>query len=140
MVSLAIPVFNFKVCVDAQLVKGGDKVVYGVCFRRIKDSNGLSCYQFIFNSGSYCLLLWRNGEYKFLLEYRSCEFIRQDSINSLMVQMRGQEITLGINEHILDTITDTSLALPSYAGISVSKPEHSRAEVRFRNFRLYSLE
>jgi hypothetical protein len=62
-----------------------------------------------------------------------------DRVNSLMVEARGQKITVGVNGHILETVMDNNLASGSI-GFWMQTGIDLTAEVRFRNFRLYSLE
>ena len=114
--------------------------MYTGFFRYVDDSDRDSFYLFSICFGSYALLLYSNHEYRFLLSYRSSEFISNDSINSLKVEMIGQRIILGINGHILDAITDNSLPSPGYVGLFVSKEEDSLMRAKFCGFRLYSLE
>jgi ClpX C4-type zinc finger protein len=138
-----IALANFRVHVDAEFTThSGTGAHYGVVFHAKNDNGKHSFYYFaISRSGYYSLKIYDHKEWKDILNYRYSEFIRRgDSTNSLMVEMVEQTITLGINEHILATLLDNSLA-DGYVGLLVCTGiNDSFVEARFRDFRLYSIE
>ena len=57
-----------------------------------------------------------------------------------MPEMAEQKMTLGINGHFLATLLDNRLA-DGYVGLLAgTETNDSFTEVRFRDFRLYSIE
>jgi hypothetical protein len=137
--SLKIPLANFRLCFDAELVSSNKETDrYGVHFR----DNKKGYYDFsVSQSGKYAL--WRvfDGEPNYIIYNRFSELIRRgNSTNSVMIEMVGQKISLGINGHILDTAEDYSI-MDGYFGLYVSAEKtDSILEVRFRNFLLYAIE
>ena len=103
-----------------------------------KNDEGTS-YRFLISyDGYYTLEVYIKDENKSLPYYYYSEFIKDDGINSLIVEIAGQKITLGVNGQILQTIMDDNCILGG-VGVCVGRTKNAVA-VRFRNFRVYSLE
>jgi hypothetical protein len=135
-----IPLASFRVHVDAEfLTHNGSHVHFGVVFRVNNDHDIDSFYCFaILPSGNYGLFIRVNEHWETILDYRPSEFIRRgDSSNSLLVEMAGQKITLGVNGHCLATLLDSRLPDGCVGLFAGTRSNDSFVEARFRDFRLY---
>ena len=140
---LEITMANFRIHFDAEFVTSYNETdQYGVIFRRNDRNNDyLWYYFFISRAGYYTLGFHFLADWKTIIDNRFSEFIKRgDATNSLMVEMVGQKITLGVNGHILDTVMDNKIAKGYFAIYVTGERTDSYVEARFRNFRLYSLE
>jgi hypothetical protein len=138
------PIADFKVFVDAQFMRYEvNNASYGFVFRaRAAPKNIYSRYVFLVSGLGY-YGLWAVGEDvepSTIVDWCFSEWIKRDShaTNSLMVEMVGQRITLGVNDHILTSVTDAKRAMGK-VGVLVYPGSGTFVEARFRDFRLYAL-
>lgn len=155
--NLKVNLADFRLYLEAEFIAGSKETDrYAIYFR----NNGKgSFYAFsILRSGCYTLRARVNKalrgirhperkvnaqpEWTILIDSRFSDLIRSgNNPNSLMIEMAGQKITLGVNGYILDTVMDNTIAEPGSIGLYVfTDKDYSVKEVRFRDFRLYSLE
>jgi hypothetical protein len=141
--SPGIPIVDFRVYVDAQFANtSGNTTECGVVFR-LKSINGEdSYYKFIISrTGSYALRIHCQGGHQDILSDRFSEVInRNERTNTLMVEMVGQKITLGINGHFVATVLDNYLPYGHVGLLVAANTSDIYAETRFQDFRLYSIE
>jgi hypothetical protein len=139
---LRIAIADFRIHVDVKFeINSQDTATCGIYFRICDNGkNFYNRYRFaISRFGSYALHSYIDKEFQSILDYQFSEFIRRgDNTNSLMVEMVGQKITLGINGNILNTVADNRLT-SGFIGLFVNSGDNkSFVEARFRDFRLYA--
>jgi hypothetical protein len=138
------PMADFMAFVDAQFMRYEvNSASYGLVFRADMAANNIySRYVFLVSRSGY-YSLWAMGkdvEPSTMVDWCVSEWLQHDShaTNSLMVQKVGQRITLGVNDHILTSVTDAKLATGK-VGVFISPGSGTFVEARFRDFRLYAL-
>ena len=137
---LKFTIADFRFYLDVECIMGANKIGrYGVDFR-CNANDSYYCFS-ISPSGYYSLEIYTNKTWRSIISYRFSDLIRRgNSPNSLMVEMVGQKITLGVNGQILATAIDSTLKSGYFGLYVVTSKDDSVKEIRFRNFRLYSLE
>lgn len=131
---------NFIVNVDAQIERYAGLVGYGIIFSITEDYRGNDFYWYeVTSQCNYALYICKNETFMPILDYRFSNHIFEASrVNSLFIEKKNENITLGVNGEILSTIKDYRLQGGSI-GLFVSTPQSNYINVRFRDFKLYSL-
>ena len=139
-----ITLSDFRVSVEAGLTpdfltRTKRDAFYGVVFRK----NGQTGYFFsVSRRGNFALHCFATGRQTKIVNGVFSDHINQEAVlNTLIAEMRGAEITLGVNGHTLLRLTDTRSGLATGSvGIHVgSFSADTLTEARFRHFRLYDL-
>jgi hypothetical protein len=164
---LPFQVKNFRLFFEAQISDTSDKECeYGVLFYTNRIETQLDYYVFgvttddfsdIDEHPTFYLYLHKNqGWYpltdhcesstinprKWYFDWSIRDFVAEKNNgwakeNKYMIDVKDNRITLGANGKILTRVNDIQL-LNGAVGLFVSATSNSQAEVRFRNFRLYS--
>lgn len=128
---------DFALEVDARFVDGPEKWVYGFMFR-YQDRDNTYRYLTSYN-GEYTLLKAVSGKWDTLVDWTwSPHIITGTGTNHLRVVCRGSEITMYVNGHYLDTITDHSLSAGK-PGVHVGTFEEPNVHVAFDNLMVWSV-
>ena len=100
---------DFSLEVEAHLVDGAGEGQYGLIFR---EEDGDNFYMFnISHNGMYKLRKQVDDEWQNIIEWTESSHVRTGtSTNHLRVVCRGSEITMYVNGHYLDTVTDHSFS------------------------------
>jgi len=100
---------DFSLEVEARLVDGAGEGQYGLIFRE-EDSDNFYMFN-ISHNGMYKLRKQVDGEWQNIIEWTESSHVRTGtSTNHLRVVCRGSEITMYVNGHYLDTVTDHSFS------------------------------
>ncbi len=128
---------DFNLEIDARLVNGSNKSVYGVVFR-FKDNKNY--YRFEVSGDGYYIVGTRfNDMWGELQKITKSAYIKEgNSINRLKVVCKGSQIEVYVNGYYLTRITDY-LFTEGYVGMIVYSLE-GNTRVAFDNIRVYSLD
>jgi hypothetical protein len=140
---------DFRVCVDAASVAGrGEDVpegadfeaeAYGIVFR-MEDTKNPSFYCLNIYSRRCTIYICSGGRaWDTLLDWYPSEWIKPPpEMNSWMLEMIADKVTVELNGHALGEIRDSRLK-SGFVGVLVSAGSQY-SEARFRNFLLYEID
>jgi curved DNA-binding protein CbpA len=137
--NLQVSVTDFEIGVDVQFAANSGKgSTCGVEFR----SNDFGKYRFSISGNGYYRLaafLAPRDEWAVLLDWRFSEFLRWgDEINTLLIKAARSLIHLGTNGYPLTSVRNSMFSGGIVALFASCGYYDEFAEVRFRDFRLYS--
>lgn len=127
---------DFLVELETQLDRGDGN--YGLVFRMPDADN---YYLFTIWDGAYSLRALVEGEWQTLIDWTESEEIEtgRRATNRLGVLARGENISLLVNDVVVDEIEDATFAAGSI-GIAAGTFDNGRIEVTFDDFTLWILD
>lgn len=128
---------DFYAAVDGRRVSGTDYLVsYGITFR-LRGENEYYYYA-VADSGSFALHRLRDQGWTAIVDWQDTDVIRSGGWNRLAVRAVGDTFYLGINERLVATAEDASLA-QGQVGLAINLYEAGEAaDVAFDNFVVYA--
>jgi hypothetical protein len=119
--------------IDARKVSGdADKISYGIAFRGTNDE--LYLYQ-ISDDGFWSLSLLKNDDWQ-TLDSGTSTAVLADQFNHIVVVAKGTSLSLLVNNELVKTVEDTTLASGS-VGIAAEAADNTTGTVEFDNLEVY---
>ncbi len=140
---------NFQLTVDAKLSKGDSNNGYGVYIRgAASGGNELgSCYRFeLYGDSSYAIFKGSTDGTGKTIDTKLVDFLinpaiaKSGKVNHIRIIARGPTLSFIVNDHLLQTVTDTSYSSGSIALFVSNLPEAKPgAQAQFDNLAVYGL-
>ena len=140
---------NFQLTVDATLAKGDQNNGYGVYIRgAANQGNELATYyRFeLYGDGSYAIFKGSTDASGKTVDTKLVDFLlssainKKDMLNHIMIIARGSRLSFIVNNHLLQTVTDTSYSSGSIALFVSNLPEAKPgAQAQFSQMTIYPL-
>ncbi len=140
---------NFQLVADAKLSKGDQNNGYGFYIRAVtSQGNELATnYRFeLYGDGSYAIFKGNIDASGKTVDTKLVDFLlnpaiaKQGKSNHIMIIARGPRLSFVVNNHLLQTVTDTSYAGGSIALFVSNLPEAKPgAQAEFSQLAIYSL-
>ena len=140
---------NFQLVADAKLSKGDQNNGYGFYIRgAASQGNELATYyRFeLYGDGSYAIFKGSTDAGGKTVDTKLVDFLlnpaiaKQGKSNHIMIIARGPRLSFVVNNHLLQTVTDTSYASGSIALFVSNLPEAKPgAQAQFSQLAIYSL-
>ena len=140
---------NFQLTVNAKLSKGDQNNGYGVYIRGgANGGNDLATYyRFeLYGDGSYAIFKGTTDAGGKTADTKLVDFMvnpviaKQGKINHIRIIARGPKLSFVVNDHLLQTVTDTSYRSGSIALFVSNLPEAKPgAQAQFSNLAVYGV-
>ena len=140
---------NFQITVNAKLSKGDANNGYGVYIRGAanQDNELATYYRFeLYGDSSYAIFKGSTDATGKTVDTKLVDFLvnpviaKQGKVNSIRIIARGPRLSFVVNDHLLQTVTDTSYSSGSIALFVSNLPEAKPgAQVQFSNLAVYAL-
>ncbi len=140
---------NFQLTVDAKLSKGDANNGYGVYIRgAASQGNELATYyRFeLYGDSSYAIFKGSTDATGKTVDTKLVDFLvnsaiaKQGAINHIRIIARGPKLSFVVNDHLLQTVTDTNYTSGSIALFVSNLPEAKPgAQAQFSNLAVYGL-
>jgi hypothetical protein len=140
---------NFQLTANAMLSKGDQNNGYGFYIRGAANQGNevATYYRFeLYGDGSYAIFKGSTGADGKTVDTKLVDFLlnpaiaKKGKLNHIMIIARGSKMSFIVNNHLLQTVTDTSYASGSIALFVSNLPEAKPvAQAQFSQLAIYAL-